>query len=135
MNTKTLLSNRSAGFYLGLLGGLADAAALICYIAYGNASGDSNNVVLFSLIAAAAVEVISIWVNSDIFTVAAPALCMIALCSFLSDSVYTLVGYFMNLDMFGDVTMIGYVAWVSILTGIAAIILTVAAFLKKDKGE
>lgn len=135
MAIQNQFSGRAAGFYLGLAGGVLAIAALICYIAYATASGTWNMGILLPLLAAIALQAVQIKINSDILTIVSPALLAASLCAFIMESVYTLVGYFMNLDMFGDASLIGYVAWVSILTGAAMIVLVIGTFLKKDKAE
>lgn len=133
MRIQISFRNRATGFYLGLVGSVLAIVALVCYLLYGSASGDCNPMILLSLLAAVLLQFLSLWKDSDIPTILSPCLCTVALCSFLMDSVYTLVGYVTKLDMFGDIRMIGYVAQVCILSGLAAVVLIVSAFLKKNK--
>lgn len=131
MTMQGKMSGRTMGFYLGLAGGVLAVIALILYVIYGNVTGERNMMVLLPLTAAAALQVVSIFVDSDELVIVSPALCAVALSAFIVDSINTLVGYFFNLDMFGDASMIGSVAQISIFTGVAVVVLLVSSFMKK----
>jgi hypothetical protein len=88
-----------------------------------------------AVVASIALIVASIWVDSDFISVITPAVGTAALAVFLIASINILTGYLFSLNMFGDVTMIGAVAQVSILTGVAVVLLIISAFLKKNKSD
>ncbi|MBT1171646.1 hypothetical protein JS536_11035 [Bifidobacterium sp. SO4] len=129
-----MFSNRTVGFYIGLVGGLAAIASLIVYFMYGNASGDGTSLwIVIPLLLVVAAQVITLFVDNDWIAAFAPAVCMVALCRFVIDSVYTLVGYFFNLTMFGDLSMMPWIAKVCVLIAITLLALIVSAFMRKRK--
>lgn len=129
-----IFSNRTVGFYIGLAGGLAAIASLIVYCMYGKASGDGVNPwIIVSLLLVVAAEVATLFVDNDWVAALAPAVCMLALCRFVMDTVYTFVGYFFGLAMFGDVSMMPWVIRVCVLIAVTLLALIVAAFMRKRK--
>ena len=135
MSAQISLNNKAPGFYLGLASAVFAVIALVFYIIYGGATGERNPMIFIALIAVAALQAASIFVDSDILTILTPVAGAAALCSFVVDSVNTLVGYFFNLAMFGDVSMIGSVARLCVLMGISVLAAVVGAFLRKNKAD
>lgn len=135
MNAKKF-ADRAAGFYLGLAGGLLFLIALIRYLSCNGVTENGiNMLVVLPLAAAIALIVASVFVDSDVLTVLTPAIATVALATFIIDSINILTGYIFGLAMFGDVSMIGAVAQVSILTGAALLVLVIGAFLKKNQND
>lgn len=126
-------NERALGFYFGLAGGALAVVALVLYLIYGNATGERNMMVLLPLAVAAVLQVVSIYVHSDELVIVSPVLCAAALSAFIFDSINTLVGYFLNLDMFGDASMIGSVAQIGVTIGVAIVALIVSSFMAKQK--
>ena len=133
MSAQISLNDKAPGFYLGLASAVLAIISLVFYVIYGNATGERNPMILIPLIVVVALQAGSIFVDNDILTILTPVVCAVALCSFVVDSVNTLVGYFFNLAMFGDVSMIGSVARLCALMSVAVVTAVVAAFLKKTK--
>ena len=127
------LKNKALGYYVGLLGGIAAVIALAFYINYGNMTGQRNMLVIVPLVCVIALQIVSIFFENDLLIMAAPALCMIPLGAFLFDSVGTIVDYVFNLTLYGDVSQIGNVARMSVITGIGVIVLLVSTFMKRQK--
>lgn len=135
MNAKKF-ADRAAGFYLGLTGGLLFLIALIRYLSCNGVTENGiNMLVVLPLAAAIALIVASVFVDSDVLTVLTPAIATVALATFIIDSINILTGYIFGLAMFGDVSMIGAVAQVSILTAAALLALVIGAFLKKNQND
>lgn len=126
---KKLLTGRDAGTYLGIAGGILAIAAAVAYLAYGA----SNMLVILPLLAGIVLEGISVFMDQDILVILAPVCCMISLCAFVMDSIYIFVAYFFNLAMFGDITLIGPVSRICVLTGMSVIFLLISSFTKKQK--
>lgn len=128
---KNKLIGRDVGTYLGIAGGIIGIAAAAAYLIYGA----SNMLVLLPLLAGIVVEAASLFVDHDILVILAPVCCMVSLCTFVMDSVYIFVAYFFNLAMFGDITLIGPVSRICILTGVSVILLLISSFTKNTKTE
>ncbi len=135
MNAQVSLKDKAPGTYLGLASAVLAIISLIFYVIYGNATGERDPMILIPLIAVVIMEAVSFVVDSDILTILTPAVGAVALCRFVMDSINTLVGYFFNLAMFGDVSMIGSVARLCVLMGMVVLAAVVAAFLKKNKAD
>lgn len=129
-------ADRAVGFYMQLVSGVLLLIALVRYLTCGGVTeyGIQASFVV-AVVASIALIVASIWVDSDFISVITPAVGTAALAVFLIASINILTGYLFSLNMFGDVTMIGAVAQVSILTGVAVVLLIVSAFLKKNKSD
>lgn len=126
---KNAMIGRDAGTWIGIAGGIAAIAAAVFYVFYGV----DNMLVLIPLLAGIVLEAVSVFADYDILTILSPVCCMASLCVFVMDSVYIFVAYFFNLAMFGDITQIGAVSRICILTGAAVLLLLVASFVKKGK--
>lgn len=126
---KKVLTGRDAGTYIGIAGGIVALVAVIAYLAYGA----SNMLVLLPLLAGIALELVSVFKEQDILIILAPVCCMISLCIFVMDSIYIFVAYFFKLAMFGDITLIGPVSRICVLTGVSVILLLISSFTKKEK--
>lgn len=135
MNTQISLNNKAPGFYLGLASAVLAVIALVLYVVYGGATGERNPMIFIALIAVVALQAASIFVDSDILTILTPVAGVAALCSFVVDSINTLVGYFFHLAMFGDMSMIGSVARLCVVMGISVLVAVAGAFLKKNKAD
>lgn len=133
MNLKNCFSGRAAGWYLALAGGVLALISIVFYAVYGAAAGERNLLIYLPLAAVVVLEVLSLFWENDWLIALAPALGMIALCAFVVDSVYTFVGYFFNLAMFGDVSMMGSIVRLCVLMGAAVLLLLVSAYLRHRK--
>lgn len=51
----------------------------------------------------------------------------------ITDSVYTFVGYFFGLAMFGDVSKIGAIMRICVVVAISMLALLISSFMRKDK--
>lgn len=71
--------------------------------------------------------------DNDLLAIAAPALNAVSLCAFITDSVYTFVGYFFGLAMFGDVSKIGAIMRICVVVAISMLALLISSFMRKDK--
>lgn len=131
MSTVNAVRKKTAGKILGMAGCLLAAAGLISYLVYMNVSGDTNPLVLAGLSAAIAAELVLLKMNADGLAILPPVLTAAALCAFLIDSVETFVGYFMNLAMFGDASLISYIFCTCFLAGAAMVAFLVDAFVRK----
>lgn len=133
MSAQVSFNNKALGSYLGLASGVLAVIALVLYMIYGSATGERNPMIFIALIAVIGLQAASFFVDSDILTILTPVAGAAALCSFVVDSINTLVGYFFHLAMFGDVSMIGSVARLCVVMGISVLAAIAGAFLKKNK--
>ena len=104
---KNLFQNRAVGFWLDLAGTVLTLVGIILYALYAADTGSNNVWVYIGLVAAVAAGAAGLVTDNDLLAIAAPALNAVSLCAFITDSVYTFVGYFFGLAMFGDVSKIG----------------------------
>lgn len=131
MELKKLFKNRTLGFYLGLLSGIFSLLSIVFYILYGNAAGERNILIFLSLIVVIVLDVLSIFMDSNLLPVAASILAAVPLGAFVSDSVYTFVGYFFNLAMFGDASMLPAIIRLCVLMAVSLLCLLVSSFMSK----
>ena len=108
---KNLFQNRAVGFWLDLAGTVLTLVGIILYALYAADTGSNN----------------------DLLAIAAPALSAVSLCAFITDSVYTFVGYFFGLAMFGDVSKIGAIMRICVVVAISMLALLISSFMRKDK--
>lgn len=130
---KNLFQNRALGFWFNLAGGVFSLIGLILYAVYAAETGSGNPVIYVCLVAAIAASAAGVAVDNDYLVIAAPALAAAALCAFIVDSVYTFVGYFFGLAMFGDVSKIGAILQICIVVGIGMLVLLISSFMRKNK--
>lgn len=71
--------------------------------------------------------------DKSLLVTAAPALGAVSLCAFITDSVYTFVGYFFGLAMFGDISKIGAIMRICVVVAISMLALLISSFMRKDK--
>ena len=100
---KNLFQNRAVGFWLDLAGTVLTLVGIILYALYAADTGSNNVWGYIGLVAAVAAGAAGLVTDNDLLAIAAPALSAVSLCAFITDSVYTFVGYFFGLAMFGDV--------------------------------
>lgn len=130
------LSDRAGGFYLSLLAGILLLLALIRYFMKGGVTEYGLQFQFIASVAAALLLIcLSFFTDLNILQVLTAACAAAALAVFVIASINIMTGYFFGLAMFGDVTMMGEVIRVSVLTGGAVVLLIVSAFLKKNKDE
>ena len=91
---KNLFQNRAVGFWLDLAGTVLALVGIILYALYAADTGSSNVWVYIGLVAAVAAGAAGLVTDNDLLAIAAPALSAVSLCAFITDSVYTYVGYF-----------------------------------------
>lgn len=130
---KKLFQNRTFGFWLNLAGGILALIGVVLYALYAADTGSSNVWVYAGLVAAAAASAAGLVIDNDLLAIAAPVFAAISLCAFITDSVYTFVGYFFGLAMFGDVSKIGAIMQICVVAGIAMLALLVSSFMRKNK--
>lgn len=131
---KNLFHNRTLGFWLSLAGSILALLGVILYALYAADTG-ANGLVYAGLITAAAAGAVCLVKDNDFAAIAAPTLAAAALCAFITDSVYTFVGYFFGLAMFGDVSKIGAIVRICAVVGISMLTLLVSSFMCKGKTE
>lgn len=127
---KNLFQNRAVGFWLDLAGTVLALVGIILYALYAADTGSSNVWVYIGLVAAGAAGLVT---DNDLLAIAAPALSAVSLCAFITDSVYTFVGYFFGLAMFGDVSKIGAIMRICVVVAISMLTLLISSFMRKDK--
>ena len=125
---KNLFQNRAVGFWLDLAGTVLALVGIILYALYAADTGSSN--VWVAAVAAGAAGLVT---DNDLLAIAAPALSAVSLCAFITDSVYTFVGYFFGLAMFGDVSKIGAIMRICVVVAISMLALLISSFVRKDK--
>lgn len=129
-----LFARRTVGFYIGLLAAVTAIVSLVIYLMYGAAAGESASPwVVVPLLVVVAAQTATLFIDNDWIAALAPAVCMVALCRFVIDSVYTLVGYFFGLTMFGNVSMMPWIVKVSAGIAITLMMLIVSAFMRKRR--
>lgn len=133
MKIQEQFRGRTAGFYIGLAGSVLSLITCMLYIAYGTVSGERNIWVIVPLLAAFILSAAQIIVDSDVLMILAPVCCAVALCVFVVDSVYTFVGYFFGLAMFGDVSMFGSIVRICAFAGASLLLLLISSYMKKWK--
>ena len=122
---KNLFQNRAVGFWLDLAGTVLTLVGIILYALYAADTGSNN-----AAVAAGAAGLVT---DNDLLAIAAPALSAVSLCAFITDSVYTFVGYFFGLAMFGDVSKIGAIMRICVVVAISMLALLISSFMRKDK--
>ena len=127
---KNLFQNRAVGFWLDLAGTVLALVGIILYALYAADTGSSNVWVYIGLVAGGAAGLVT---DNDLLAIAAPALSAVSLCAFITDSVYTFVGYFFGLAMFGDVSKIGAIMRICVVVAISMLALLISSFVRKDK--
>ena len=127
---KNLFQNRAVGFWLDLAGTVLALVGIILYALYATDTGSNNVWVYIGLVAAGAAGLVT---DNDLLAIAAPALSAVSLCAFITDSVYTFVGYFFGLAMFGDVSKIGAIMRICVVVAISMLALLISSFMRKDK--
>ena len=127
---KNLFQNRAVGFWLDLAGTVLTLVGIILYALYAADTGSNNVWVYIGLVAAVAAGLVT---DNDLLAIAAPALSAVSLCAFITDSVYTFVGYFFGLAMFGDVSKIGAIMRICVVVAISMLALLISSFMRKDK--
>lgn len=127
---KNLFQNRAVGFWLDLAGTVLALVGIILYALYAADTGSNNVWVYIGLVAAGAAGLVT---DNDLLAIAAPALSAVSLCAFITDSVYTFVGYFFGLAMFGDVSKIGAIMRICVVVAISMLALLISSFMRKDK--
>ena len=127
---KNLFQNRAVGFWLDLAGTVLALVGIILYALYAADTGSSNVWVYIGPVAAGAAGLVT---DNDLLAIAAPALSAVSLCAFITDSVYTFVGYFFGLAMFGDVSKIGAIMRICVVVAISMLALLISSFVRKDK--
>ena len=125
---KNLFQNRAVGFWLDLAGTVLALVGIILYALYAADTGSS-----IGLVAAVAAGAAGLVTDNDLLAIAAPALSAVSLCAFITDSVYTFVGYFFGLAMFGDVSKIGAIMRICVVVAISMLALLISSFVRKDK--
>ena len=128
---KNLFQNRAVGFWLDLAGTVLALVGIILYALYAADTGSNN--VWVGLVAAGAAGAAGLVTDNDLLAIAAPALSAVSLCAFITDSVYTFVGYFFGLAMFGDVSKIGAIMRICVVVAISMLALLISSFVRKDK--
>ena len=130
MNSRTpsMFSNRTIGFYLGLAAGVMAIVSLVAYAMYAVAAGSYNVWVIAPLVLVVLAQAATIPLDND-WLIAV----MIAWCAFVMECMYTFVGHFMNLNMFGDQSLFGPVMTVTVLTAATVLMLMVSSFMRKRK--
>lgn len=131
---KNLFQNRAVGFWLDLAGTVLTLVGIILYALYAADTGSNNVWVYIGLVAAVAAGAAGLVTDNDLLAIAAPALSAVSLCAFITDSVYTFVGYFFGLAMFGDVSKIGAIMRICVVVAISMLALLISSFMRKDTG-
>lgn len=129
---KNLFQNRAVGFWLNLAGIILALVGIILYALYAADTG-SNVWVYIGLVAAVVAGAVGLVTDNDLLVIAAPALSAVSLCAFITDSVYTFVGYFFGLAMFGDISKIGAIMRICVVVAISMLALLISSFMRKDK--
>ncbi len=133
MNCKEMFSNRTVGFYLGLAAGILTIVSLVTYFMYATAAGSYNALVIVPLIVVLASQLSTLVLENDWLVAVTPIVSMIALCAFVMECMYTYVGHFMNLNMFGDQSLFGQVWTATLAITATQLVLLIAAFMRKRK--
>lgn len=133
MNCKEMFSNRTVGFYLGLAAGILTIVSLVTYFMYATAAGSYNALVIVPLIVVLASQLSTLVLENDWLVAVTPIVSMIALCAFVMECMYTYVGHFMNLNMFGDQSLFGQVWTATLAIAATQLVLLIAAFMRKHK--
>jgi hypothetical protein len=133
MNCKEMFSNRTVGFYLGLAAGILTIVSLATYFMYAAAAGSYNALVIVPLIVVLVSQLSTLVIDNDWLVAVTPIVSMIALCAFVMECMYTYVGHFMNLNMFGDQSLFGQVWTATLALAATQLVLLVAAFMRKRK--
>ncbi len=133
MNCKEMFSNRTVGFYLGLAAGILTIVSLVTYFMYATAAKSYNALVIVPLIVVLASQLSTLVLDNDWLVAATPIVNMIALCAFVMECMYTYVGHFMNLNMFGDQSLFGQVWTATLALAATQLVLLVAAFMRKRR--
>lgn len=133
MNCKEMFSNRTVGFYIGLAAGILTIVSLVTYFMYATAAKSYNALVIVPLIVVLASQLSTLVLDNDWLVAATPIVNMIALCAFVMECMYTYVGHFMNLNMFGDQSLFGQVWTATLALAATQLVLLVAAFMRKRR--
>lgn len=130
------MKNKSIGFFLSLVTAAVALIALIVYFVYAS-KNEFNALIVVSLIVVIAAELCASVFKSKILAmylpVLAPVFGAIATFSFITDTVGTFVDFFTGVGIFGDITQIGIITAICILSLIASVLSIVACFFRKEK--
>ena len=127
---------KTGGFFVSYIAGILLAVALFQYYSYGGITESGVQMQFVApMVASLLLIVLSIFADNTLFVIAEPVLAAAALVVFLTASINILTGYIFNLAMFGDVTMIGPVMRVSVLTGISIVLMVISSFMKRSKAD
>lgn len=131
MKKQSVFSHRTIGFYGSLIASVIALVSLALYAMFAHASGTMNVMIVIALLMVIIAQIMLLKFDSDWLIVAMPILSMIALCAFVVDNIYTFVGHFMNLNMFGDQSLYGQVQLTTIALAITTVLLLVVSFMKR----
>ncbi len=133
MNGIKFTDHKAIGFYLDAIGAVGAFVSFVFYILYGNSTGERNLLIILPLILVIALTVLFLFYDNDWTSMVSAVLVVIAFCAFLTDSVYTFVGYVFNLAMFGDVSMMGSIVKICVCMTISLLCIIASCFMDGRK--
>lgn len=132
---KTLINffkGRKISFWLGFVAVLVGMVALIAYAAYA-AKNSVNVAVLITLLLAIVAQGVQLFLNTEELPVLTAILFGAAAGCFIYEVYGTFVDYAFKVNFFGDVSQLGNVMAVLVISGIAAIVAVVECFFSVGK--
>ena len=130
------MKNKSIGFFLSLAAAAVALIALIVYFIYAAKNG-VNALIVVSLIVVIAAELCAAACKNKIVAaylpVIAPVFGAVATFSFVTDTVGTFADFFTGVGIFGDITQIGIITAICILSLVASLLSIVVCFFRQEK--
>lgn len=125
----------SVGAYLTILAMLVGVIGLVRYISWSSSHGGVDPIVAVGFVIAMVFDVVLICRDDSIFCILATVGYSLALFSLLADSVGTFVDMFQGINMFGDVTQIGNIVFISVFAAVSAVLSIIVSFMPIRKAE
>ncbi len=130
---KTIMKNKTAGFYLAVFGGFAAIISIIRYVTWAPSHNAMNEIILAALLLGIIIDVVLIWYDNDYLLIAATAFYSISFLKLLVDSVGSFVDAFQGINMFGDSTQVSTIISISCFMAVSVIMTILASFMKRVK--
>lgn len=130
------LRNKTAGYYVGLAGGVLAIAALVLYAVYVSLGGSNQTMIYVCIVLGVLLELALFAYNgkfSDVIAAIPPILFIIAMGLELNADYGNIVDSVNNIHMYGDSALAGYNVALAALLIVAAILCMVACGMKREK--
>lgn len=130
---KEKLQNKSVGFYLAALAGIAAIVSAIRFFMWAPKHNSMDAVIIAALAAGIILDIILFVKDSDYIMVLSTICYSAAVVKLLTDSVGSFVDAFQGINMFGDASQVNTVISIAVIMGISTLLSIIASFMKRVK--